>query len=262
MRICENCYRRHWRAKINKSTGLQVKHNSGNLVYICIFCGHVQDEEHEFVPPPQRIQANILYIDIETSKSLYYNYGARVPGRYLRSDDLVHGWYMISWAASYMGNDKVWSQIVTPEAARAWDDKDIVQRLWELCNATEIIAGHNVDGFDLKHINTRFKAHQLPPIIGKKTIDTLKLCRSKFALESNKLGEVSKWLGIDGKAHIDNNDWLMALLGDGKTLDKIHKYNRGDVINGKAVLMELLPIANKKFNFGALRKETNEGDLI
>lgn len=262
MRICENCYRRHWRAKIDKKTGLQVKHKNGNLVYICIFCENVQEEENEFLPPSRRIQANILYIDIESSKSMYYNYGAKVPSKYLRSDDLIHEWYMISWAASYVGNDNIWSQIVTPKKAREWDDSEIVTKLHGIMTAAEIIAGHNVDGFDIKKINTRFMKHKLPPIIGKKTIDTLKLCRSKLALESNKLDEISKWLGIDGKEHIDNHDWLMALAGDKKTLDKIHRYNRGDVRNGKRALIELLPLANKKFNFGAIKKETYQDEKI
>lgn len=85
MRICENCYKRHWRAKINPTTGLQVKHKNGNKVFICIFCGHAQEEEHLFVPPKERIKANILYIDLEISKSVYYNYGAKVPSKYLRT---------------------------------------------------------------------------------------------------------------------------------------------------------------------------------
>jgi DNA polymerase elongation subunit (family B) len=261
MRICEKCYRRHWRAKINKSTGLQVKHQNGNLIYICVKCGHVQEEVHEFIPPAERIQANILYIDIETSKDLYYNYGAKVPTKYLRDENLVREWYMMGWAASYVGNDKVWSQIVTPQQAIDWDDGEILQKLWDLMNATEIIAGHNVDRFDFKKINTRFLKHKLPPIVNKKTIDTLKLCKSKLALNHNNLDYVSKWLDLLGKDGITNQDWINAMKGDKKALDRIHKYNRGDVINGKAVLEILLPIASKKFNFGALKKSVNDGEV-
>jgi hypothetical protein len=39
--------------------------------------------------------------------------------------------------------------------------------------------------------------------------------------------------------------------GCGATLEKIHKYNRGDVVNGKAVLAELMQVANKKYRWGA-----------
>jgi hypothetical protein len=253
MRLCENCYRRHWRAKIKKTTGLQVKHNNGNLVYVCVYCGNVQEEDEPVIPIPQRIQANILYIDLETSKSLYYNYGAKVPSKYLQVGNLVKEWYMIGWSASYVGNNNVWSQVVSPESALAWDDSQIVGRPWELINAAEIIAGHNVQGFDIKRCNTRFKKHGLPAITGKKYIDTLKLARSHYALESNTLDYICKWLGINGKDCITNEDWIAAMNGDAKTLQRIEKYNRGDVINGKAVLEEMLPTANKPYRFGALK---------
>jgi hypothetical protein len=260
LRICENCYRRHWRAKINKSTGLQVKHNNGNLVYVCIYCGHVQEEEHEFIPPPERVQANILYIDLETSKSLYYNYGNKVPSKYLSNDHLVKSWYMIGWAASYMGSDIVWSQFVNSGEALAWDDKAIVKRLWDLMNAAEIIAGHNVDGFDIKRANTRFKKNGLPFITGKKTIDTLKLAR-KAAFENNTLDYIAHELGLDGKMKVTNEDWLAAHAGNKDALSKIHTYCKRDVTEGKRVLDELIPLANKRFNFGALKKSVNDGEL-
>jgi len=253
LRVCENCYRRHWRAKISRSTGLQVKHVNGNLVYVCIFCGNVQEEDTPVIPIPERIQANILYIDIETSKSLYYNYGRRVPGRYLRIDDLVHEWYMIGWSASYVGNDRIWSQIVTPEKAIEWDDSEIVRQLHDIMEAAEIIAGHNVQGFDYKRCNTRFTKHGLSPITDKKFIDTLKLARTKYAFESNTLDYIANWFGLDGKEKVTNEDWLAVLRGDKKTLEKIAKYNRKDVSEGKLVLERMIPIANKRFNYGALK---------
>ncbi len=255
MRICENCYRRHWRAKINKSTGIQVKHTNGNLVYICIFCGHVQEEEHEFVVPEKRIQANILYIDTENSTSVYENYGAKVPSKYLSYQNLVHEWFMLGWCASYVGNDKVWSGFVTRDEAIHRSDAGIAVRLHELMSATEIIAGHNVDSFDLKKINTVFMRHGLTPITGKKTIDTLKLARSKLSHESNSLDYLSQYYGFSGKDEITKQDWRDATAGNSKVLAKVKKYCEGDVINGKNILMTFLPLANKKFNFGAIKKE-------
>lgn len=258
MELCENCLRRHWRAKIDRKTGLQVKHRNGNLIYVCISCGNVQEEEQTFLGQDKKIKANILYIDIETSKSLYYNYGQKVPSKYLNIDDLVHEWYMISWAASYVDNDNVWSKIVTPKQAKEWDDSKLVEKLHGLMSSAEIIAGHNIDGFDIKKCNTRFQAHGLPPIVGKKTIDTLKVARKVYAFESNKLDYISQWLKIDGKDHIDNSDWLKAMAGHRNTLRKIHKYNRNDVINGKAVLMELMPAANKKPEYGAVKSTLSQ----
>jgi len=255
MEICKNCLRRHWRAKIDKRTGLQVKHRNGNLVYICIYCNTAQEEDVKMImPPSERPAANILYIDTEISKSIYYNYGAKVPSKYLGVQNLIQKWYMIGWAASYVGNDTVWSQFVSPKESVAADDSQIAEKLHGLMNAAEIIAGHNVDGFDIKKCNTMFKFHGLPPITRKKTIDTLKIAHSQYSFESNGLDYISQVLGFSGKDDINNQDWINAMHGDKPTLDKIKTYCIGDVSNGKKILMELLPIANKKLNFGALKK--------
>lgn len=252
MRYCDNCFRRHWVAKIDQKTGLQVKHRNGNKLYKCIKCGNVQEEEQVRLESPEPIAASILYIDIEVSKSLVYTYGQRVPGEYINSDDLVKEQFIICWAASYVGQSQVWSQCVTAKDAKNFDDKKIIKRLHELMNAADIIAGHNVNKFDVKHINTRFLKYGLPPIVGKKTIDTLLIARGKFKLFSNKLDFIEKWLGYSGKDHIDNNDWLQVLQGNQKTLDKVLKYNKGDVIQGKKVLTTLLPWAGKKATYGAI----------
>lgn len=74
-----------------------------------------------------------------------------------------------------------------------------------------------------------------------------------MSLESNTLDYVSEWLGHAGKDDITNEDWIAAMKGNKKTIDKIHKYCLGDVRNGKKVLEDLLPLSNKKFYFGALR---------
>lgn len=258
MRVCKGCLRRHWRAKIDKRTGLQVKHANGNLIYVCIFCGHVQEEAREFIPPEKRIQANILYIDTENSTSVYENYGAKVPSKYLSYQNLVHEWFMLGWCASYVGNDKVWSGFVTKQEAQQRSDAGIANRLHDLMEAAEIIAGHNVDGFDLKKVNTVFMRHGLRPIVGKKTIDSLKLARSKLSHESNSLDYLAQYYGFSGKDEITKQDWKDATAGNSKVLAKVKKYCEGDVINGKGLLETFIPLANKKFNFGAIKKEVTQ----
>lgn len=261
MKRCENCFRRHWRAKINQNTGLQTRHKNGNLVYVCIWCGNVQEEEPGVIPIPERIRANILYIDLETSKSLYYNYGARVPNRYLHPENLVKEWYMMAWSASYLGSDVMWSQVVSSKAAVEWDDSQIIYRLHELLQSADIIAGHNVDGFDLKRCNTRFIKHKLPPIVGKRTLDTLKAAK-KVAFESNTLEYISNFYGFGGKDRVTNEDWLLAQKGDKQTLKKILSYNQTDVIKGKSVLSEMLPLFNKSEAYGCKKSIPDVPDML
>ena len=262
MTICETCYRRHWKAKIDRRTGLQVVHRNGNRVFLCIYCGRAQEEERAIIPNPPRVRANILYIDLEISKSLYYNYGAKVPSTYLRSEDRVHSYFMICWSASYIGIDKVWHECITPAQARNQDDSQIVGRLRGLMESAEIWAGHNVDAYDAKRANTRFKLNGLQPVIGKRTIDTLKIARSKYAFESNRLGEISKELGFRDKDNITNEDWLQIVkYGDKKTLEKVDKYCQGDVVNGKSVFNELVSASGKKEHYGAIKLYANYDKL-
>jgi DNA polymerase III epsilon subunit-like protein len=125
-------------------------------------------------------------------------------------------------------------------------------------STAEIIAGHNVDGFDVKKCNTVFLRHGLPFIVGKKTIDTLKMARTKLSLEGNGLDYISRLLGFDGKDKITRDDWRVATAGDSKTIKRIETYCRGDVLHGKQVLETFLPLANKKYNFGAIKKIPNQ----
>jgi hypothetical protein len=169
---------------------------------------------------------------------------------------------MLGWSAAYVDNDKVWTGFVTPEEARNRTDAGIARRLHDLMEAAEIIAGHNVVGFDLKKVNTVFMRHGLKPIIGKKTIDTLKLARSCLAHESNSLDYLAQYYGFSGKDEITREDWKNATNGDQPTLDKVEKYCKGDVSNGKSLLIKFLPLANKKFNFGAIKKQVNDGEIL
>ena len=254
MRNCEVCFGKRWFAKIDKKTGLQVVHKDGRRVWRCYRCDHVQEEDSPVILPEiYRTRASILYFDIEVSKSLYFNYGAKVPSKYMNIDDLVHEYYIICWSASYVGSDKVFSECVTSKDARNWSDGKILLPLMKLMESADIIAGHNVDAFDVKRVNTRLLLNGMNPVIGKKTLDTLKIARSKFTFESNKLDFISQRLGFRPKDDIRNDDWLKIVkTGDKATLEKVNTYCQGDVTNGKAVLETLMKYSGKKEYYGTV----------
>lgn len=260
MQICGNCYRRNWIAKRNKKTGLQVVHKNGRRVFLCQNCGNAQEEETPSLPIPKRLNANILYIDLEVSKSIYSNYGPKVPSKYMRPDNLLKERYIICWTASFINDDLLFGDCVSPaEAARFMDfstvktdcDENILKKLHALIRDADIIAGHNVRAFDLKHAFTRFKYYGFDPIGNKKVVDTLTIARSKFAFESNSLDAISRRMGFRPKDDITNEDWNAVLRGDGKTLKKIYEYNKGDVVQGKRIYDELEQWSGKKESFGS-----------
>jgi DNA polymerase elongation subunit (family B) len=260
MQNCQVCFGKKWFSHIDKKTGLQRKHHikltDGTeydlRIWKCWRCGNIQEEVVPFVPLIYRTTANILYIDIEVSKSLYFNYGAKVYSNYLNVSDLYREKYIICWAASYVGSKTVWSECVTPKEARKWKDARILPRLRELMDSADIIAGHNVDAFDIKHINAQLLLSGLEPVIGKKTLDTLKIARQRFKFESNKLDYISQKLGLRPKDNITNDDWLdIVKTGSEKTLAKVLKYNKGDVTSGKGVLERLMKYSGKRTDYAA-----------
>jgi hypothetical protein len=260
MQNCERCFGKKWFSHIDKKTGLQRKHHiklaDGTeydlRIWRCWRCGNVQEEVAPTLPVRYRTSANILYLDIEVSKSLYFNYGSKVYSNYLNVADLYKERYIISWAASCVGSKTVWSDCVTGKEARKWTDARILPQLRDLMESADIIAGHNVDAFDMKHINARLLLNEQEPVTGKKTLDTLKIARQKFAFESNKLDYISQKLGLRPKDDIRNEDWLnIVKTGDEKTLSKVLKYNKGDVTSGKGVLERLMKYSGKRTDYGA-----------
>lgn len=268
MQNCEVCSGKKWFAHIDKKTGLQRTHHIKTddfeydlRIWKCWRCGNIQDEVTPFVPMLYRTTGNILYIDLEVSKSAVYNYGLPVKSGYLNPDDLVLEYFIICWSASYVGSDKIWSDCVTRKDVMDWrkgksPDGRILVRLQELMASADMFAGHNVDRYDVKRANTRFLLNGLEPVIGKKTHDTLKIARAKFAFESNRLDFISKKLGLRPKDDIRNSDWLNIVnTGDEKTLAKVQKYNKGDVRSGKGVLEKLMKYSGKKEYYGAVTLE-------
>jgi hypothetical protein len=264
MQNCESCQGRKWFAHNDKKTGLQRKrHIKGDgydydlRIWKCYRCGWVQEEVMPFVPMQYRTKGNILYIDLEVSKSQVFNYGLSVPSGYINPDDLHKPYYIICWSASYLGRDVIWSDCVTKKEAKRWDDRRILGRLQELMESTDIVAGHNVDKFDIRRANTRFLLNKIEPVVSKKTIDTLKIARSKFNFESNRLDYINRALGFRPKDDIRNSDWLKIVTsGDEATLKKVLKYNRGDVREGKRTLEVLMKYSGRKEWYGATALES------
>lgn len=264
MQNCENCGGKRWLAKINKRTGLQEKHHiKGDeveydlRVWRCWRCGNTQEEETPFIPMARRPKASVLYLDLEVSKSMMFNYGLSVPSGYINPDDLIKPFYIICWSASYLGSDTVWSDCVTQKEAKKWDDSRILPRLQELMQSADLLAGHNLDRFDLRKANTRFLLNGIEPIVGKKTLDTLKIARAKFAFESNRLDFISQALGLRPKDDIRNADWLRIVTsGDPATLRKVNKYCRGDVKNGMGILERLMRYSGKRDYYGTVTLES------
>ncbi len=94
----------------------------------------------------------------------------------------------------------------------------------------DVVIGHNLDRFDTGMVNTDMFLRHIKPHAGQRSIDTLAICKTKFRLNSNRLGDVCGELGIGKKVpHPGFPMWEGCMAGKKKSWDQMKKYNVGDV---------------------------------
>ena len=183
----------------------------------------------------------ILFLDIETAPLRAFTWGLWKQNVSL--SQIISNWYMISWAAKWLGAEEVFSDVLTPEEAIAEDDSRIVKVLWKVLDQADIIIAHNGDAFDIPKINTRFVLHGLMPPSPYRTIDTLTIARQRFGFTSNRLDFLAKFFGYEGKAPTSFSLWENCMIGDESALYYMDFYCKQDIITLEQVFHKLKPYA-------------------
>ena len=135
-----------------------------------------------------------LFFDIETSPNLVWSWrtGYKIN---IDHGNIYQERAIICIAYKWAGQKKV--------HYFKWDDKQndkamLTEFVKVLDSATEI-CGHNGDNFDLKWVRTRCLYHGISMLPDYVTQDTLKLARSKFLFNSNRLDYIADYLGYGKK---------------------------------------------------------------
>lgn len=187
--------------------------------------------------------AKIIFLDIETAPSLGWVWGKWETNVI----DFKRDWYMLSFAYKVMGEKNVQTFGLNDYPAFKKDrenDKHLVTDLWKVMNAADIIIAHNGDGFDIPKTNTRFISYGLEPPTPYKTVDTLKIARTKFKFDSNKLDDLGRYLNIGRKLpHTGFHLWKGCMQGDVKSWDVMKEYNGHDVVLLEQIYYRMRPWA-------------------
>ena len=138
-----------------------------------------------------------------------------------------------------------------------WDfkqnDKKLLIEFIKIANQANELVGHNGDKFDLAWIRTRCLFHRIEMFPTYVTIDTLKVARSKFKFNSNKLNYIAQYLGIGEKIHTEYNLWKEIVLNKCKdSMEKMIKYCKQDVILLEKVHKELNHHIPSKTHYGVV----------
>lgn len=250
---CPNCGFKGWlkTGKRDTETGLRL--------YSCGRCG----EDHPEDKPFERKSPKVLYLDIETSLTqLHGNFGLRVPSKYISPKMVKRPSYIICWAAQWVdeieeNKETVYGACVTPKEAIVGTDKNILAPLWDLIDRADILAGHNIDQFDIPIITSRYMVNGFDKPDIFKTYDTKKMAK-KHRYESNTLDYLCWLYGFPMKQDMQIEDWIAIQEGSKPALNKMFTYCKDDVKErGVPVLRMMLESVTLPRGYG-LRKFPSE----
>lgn len=192
----------------------------------------------------------ILFWDIETSHNVIAKFSLR--DEFTPHTNIIQERYMICGAWKLAGEKRVQTVSVLDDPKRysktPHDDFHVVKTLHGVIEEADVIVAHNGDKFDTKWLNGRVLFHGLPPLPPKPSVDTYKVAKRHFSLNSNRLDYLGQYLGVGRKRSTPAGLWMDVLRGDAKAVEKMVRYNRGDVTLLESIFEKLRPYISENIN--------------
>ncbi len=179
----------------------------------------------------------ILFWDIETLPNLQYSFGRWDPAI---SHNAILKERTIC-AICYKFNHDTEVKVCAIDIADPYNDKCLLADFYAQMEKADLIVAHYGDKFDLPFFKGRMLLNGMPPLKPIKTEDTYKIAKKMFKLNSNKLDYLGHMLGFGKKHKMDYNDWLGICNGEQKSLDKMVRYCKQDVLLLEKIYKKLSP---------------------
>lgn len=186
-----------------------------------------------------------LFFDVESSPNLVttWRIGNKIS---IPAEAIVKERALICISYKWSDSDKVYSI--------AWDNGDDYKMLVEfskIINDADEIVTQNGDRFDIKFLRTRCLFHDIPFNSKFNSIDTLKMAKSGFYFNSNRLDYMGKVLVDEQKIKTSYDLWTKIVFNNDKqALKDMQTYCNQDVLLLEKVynkLQKYSPI--KKFKY-------------
>ena len=198
----------------------------------------------------------VLLLDIETAPTMAGVW--RMFKENISIDQLHEDWYIMSYAAKWLGSDEVKYGDCRNNVG---DDMRLLGELWALLDEADWVVAHNGSRFDLPKIKARMLMNKLSPFSPVKSVDTLELVKKGFALSSNKLEYLASRLTNRKKQKHGKFPgyllWRACMAGNHEAWDEMRKYNIDDVHALEAVYLRLVPWVVGLPNYGVHRDGTD-----
>lgn len=188
----------------------------------------------------------VLFLDVETSYAVARIW--RTGKQYVTHEQIMPGWEFdiicVCW--KWLGEKQIHS---LDWGAKNQNSAPMIDEFTKIIESADVVIGHNIDGFDLKQINTQRLIHGQPPIAWPTSEDTLKQFRKHFYFPSNKLDYLSKTLIGAGKDPMAFRDWIEVVENKSpKALAKMIKYCKKDVLRLEQVYKKAAAFFDPKAN--------------
>jgi transposase-like protein len=236
--VCPSCASSHTRKK-------GIRRN--NQRWTCNEC------RRQFTAPIDYTEygfPKILLFDVETS--FYHFVGWGTYKQYIQHYQITEHQYIISWAAKWLYDDNVQSDVVTSKESKNRDDKRILKSIWKLLDEADIVIGHNGDRFDLRKLRWRFISEDMQPPSPFRVIDTLKIARREFFAPSYKQDFLTKYFHLQNKLETNFQLWKDCEAGIPEKLEEMVEYNRHDVMGLEELYLKIRPYIHNHPNLGVL----------
>ena len=236
--ICPSCASSHTRKK-------GIRRNKQR--WICVQC------KRQFSAPIDYTEygfPKILLFDVETS--FYHFVGWGTYKQYIQHYQITEHQYIISWAAKWLYDDNVQSDVVTSEESKNRDDSRILKSIWKLLDEADIVIGHNGDRFDLRKLRWRFISKGMQPPSPFRVIDTLKIARREFFAPSYKQDFLTKYFKLENKLSTEFQLWVDCEAGNQDRLNEMAEYNKHDVMGLEELYLKIRPYIHNHPNLSVL----------
>jgi uncharacterized protein YprB with RNaseH-like and TPR domain len=208
----------------------------------------------EIVAVPIAKEPVIMFWDIETAmmENIVKTYDLKMYSNYLPHKTISRPVTIVCASWKQKGKNTIGVSSVLHDKKRFkechYDDYTVVKALADVVNHADIIVAHNGDKFDWRRLQARCLYHGIPAPKKPLMIDTLKIARREFYLESNSLSYLARYLKIDDKD--ETPDWYKVFEGDVDEIKNCIEYNKQDVLVLEQIYLRLL-------NLGYIRNHPN-----
>ncbi len=188
---------------------------------------------------------SVRTIDLETSPSKFY--GWMTGDQYVNYKNLVQKTETKIITAQWMdslSNDPKYIKWKFDKQSLIGNDANVVQKIVEVINESDIIIGQNIRSFDIKVLQNRARQLRLPPVNIDFNFDTTTHSRASFRQMSHSLDYRSQQYGLGGKIKMEMDDWVDIVEGRTSPEVKMVPYGLKDIQDGDALFWLDLPYYN------------------